>query len=457
MLKSGKLGRYQKRYQFSKIEGLFMHNDYTLLWRTYSNGTKVVFYYAYDDKDVRQGPWTTKCRSITAARNYCNRLIKLDRLIPNRGTLVTFGEYAQGFWERGSDYLANQEGRTDITPSYIDNCKKMTANQILPFFADKPLEKITYKDVNKWLLGFKRREIQVGDKTEIKSYKNTYANTVFGTLYTMMAWAVEQELIKVNPCAKVKKLKNDRKKIEIITVAEVQKLFPKNWKTIWGDKALAYAANRLASLTGMRAGEILGLRGEYVFDDYIYVCGQYGEYGYGPTKTKETRFIPLIPEMIGLLKKLVEKNGTGYVFSLDGGGKPVCRKHIYDEFHRALKRIGIDQNEITRRGLSIHSWRHFLNTELQMQGLSLQQVQAVTGHKSDHMSEWYSHFDARQLANVMEAQHVIMGNKKPGTAREAAGKPAGKTGGGKQPAAEGTTRRVVPFPAQEHAKKRKGA
>jgi hypothetical protein len=30
-----------------------MHNDYTLLWRTYPNGTKVVFYYAYDDKDVR--------------------------------------------------------------------------------------------------------------------------------------------------------------------------------------------------------------------------------------------------------------------------------------------------------------------------------------------------------------------------------------------------------------------
>jgi hypothetical protein len=57
-----------------------------------------------------------------------------------------------------------------------------------------------------------------------------------------------------------------------------------------------------------------------VFDDYIYVCGSYGEYGYGPTKTKETRFIPLIPEMIGLLKKLTERNGKGYVFSQGGGG-----------------------------------------------------------------------------------------------------------------------------------------
>jgi integrase len=181
----------------------------------------------------------------------------------------------------------------------------------------------------------------------------------------------------------------------------------------------------------MRAGEILGLRGEYVFGDYIYVCGSYGDYGYGPTKTKETRFIPLIPEMIGLLEKLMERNGKGYVFSLDGGGKPVRRKYFYDEFHRALKKIGIDQNEIRRRGLSIHSWRHFLNTELQTQGFTLEQVQAVTGHKSDRMTEWYSHFDARKLSDVTEAQRVITEAKKP---EKKTGKAANsKTGTGKKP------------------------
>jgi integrase len=208
---------------------------------------------------------TTKCQSVTAARNYCNRLIKTDRLIPKRGSLLTFGEFAEGFWERGSDYLDNQDGRADITPAYIDNCKKMTANQILPFFGKISLERITKKDINKWLLGFKNREVTVDGKTEKKAYKNTYANTVLGTLNTMMAWAVEQEIIKANLCASVKRLKNDRKKIEIITAEEVQNLFPKNWKTIWGDKEIAYIANRLASLTGMRAGEIMGLRGGICF------------------------------------------------------------------------------------------------------------------------------------------------------------------------------------------------
>jgi integrase len=331
----------------------------------------------------------------------------------------------------------------------------MTANQILPFFADTPLEKITYRDINKWLLGFKNREITVDGKKEKKVYKNTYANTVLVTLNVMLGYAVEQELLTVNPCARVRRLKNDRKSIEIITVEEVQKLFPENWETVWDGKEAAYVANKLASLTGMRAGEIMALRGEYVFDDYIYVCGSYGEYGSGPTKTKETRFIPLIPEMIGLLRKLMEKNGNGYVFSLDGGAKPICRKYFYDGFHRALKRIGIDQAEITRRGLSIHSWRHFLNTELQMQGLTLRQVQAVTGHKSEAMTEGYSHFDARQLVDVMKAQRVINGTKKPGKGmnQTARGKPEKAAADGK-PGKRGD---VLPFPAKEGELKKKRA
>jgi hypothetical protein len=162
----------------------------------------------------------------------------------------------------------------------------------------------------------------------------------------------------------------------------------------------------------------------------------------------------------------MEKNGAGYVFSLDGGAKPVCRKYFYDEYHRALKRIGIDQSEIARRGLSIHSWRHFVNTELQQQGLTLQQVQAVTGHKSNRSTETYSHFDARQLSCVMDAQYVIMGTKKPGK-DAAAGKPGGsantasskaaakdKAGAGKKP---GRPDLKLVKPERETKAARKGA
>jgi integrase len=257
--------------------------------------------------------------------------------------------------------------------------------------------------------GPKREVIEDGEK-KVKQYKNTYANSVFRTLKVMMTEAVRRGLIAENPCLNVQRLKNDRKGIEIITAEEVRRLFPKNYQTVWGGREIAYVANKLASLTGMRAGEILGLRGEFVFDNYILVCGQYGPFGYLPhTKTKENRNIPVMPEMMSLLRKLIERNGKGFVFSLDGGASPVSRNNLYTGLQSALEKIGIDDKEMRRRGLTLHSWRHFVNTELQRLGLTIPQVQSVTGHKSDRMTEWYSHPDARQLDAVIEAQAVIAG------------------------------------------------
>jgi integrase len=127
----------------------------------------------------------------------------------------------------------------------------------------------------------------------------------------------------------------------------------------------------------MRASEILGLRGEYIFDEYIHVCAQYDEYGYRPTKTKEKRNIPLAPMIISELRQLALKNNN-------------------------------TQEEIKRRGLSMHSWRHFFNTTLQMANVALSKVQSVTGHKSDRMTKWYTHFDSKDFAEVRGVQEALL-------------------------------------------------
>jgi hypothetical protein len=121
----------------------------------------------------------------------------------------------------------------------------------------------------------------------------------------------------------------------------------------------------------MKASEILGLRGENIFDEYIHVCAQHDEYGYRPTKTKKKRNIPLALMIINELRQLAAENNNGYVFSLDGGETPVTRKLMYNKFHKALQAIGMTQEEIKRRGLSMHSWRHFFNTTLQMANVAL--------------------------------------------------------------------------------------
>ena len=92
-----------------------MHNTFTLFLRKYPNGKEVYFYYAYDDEGQRRGAWTTKSKTKTEARNYCHRLIKIGALIPDRRKSMTFGEFANGFWERGSEYIQYRDKRTDIT------------------------------------------------------------------------------------------------------------------------------------------------------------------------------------------------------------------------------------------------------------------------------------------------------------------------------------------------------
>jgi integrase len=375
-----------------------MHNDFTLFWRVVPSGKKVVYYYAYDENGLRRGPWTTGLTSMTLARNHCNKLLKDGTLLPYKMGGQTFAEYAEGWWEWDTcKHLKKRRKRHNITQAYADNNKKMLKNRLLPYFGNMPMNKITPEEIENWL-----------DAMAEEGYQNTYTNTILGTLKTMMIEAVARKLIASNTTANMEKLVNDRKNIKIITREEFKALFVKDWKRVWDNGRIFYTANKLTALTGMRSSEVLGLRGEYVFDDHIYLCKQYDEYGYRDTKTKDKHNIPLTGDMINDLKKLKAMNGEGFLFSLDGGSEPICRRTMYDDFHRALNRIGIDDEEIADRHLHLHAWRHFCNTELQKAGISIPKVQSVTGHKSNRMTEWYCHFDPNEFGEIRKAQDALL-------------------------------------------------
>jgi hypothetical protein len=70
--------------------------------------------------------------------------------------------------------------------------------------------------------------------------------------------------------------------------------------------------------------------------------------------------------------------------------------------------IGISKDEIAERKLHIHAWRHFFNTELLKGGLTVTQIQAVTGHKSERMTEMYFHFEPGDFKKAMEVQEALL-------------------------------------------------
>jgi integrase len=134
--------------------------------------------------------------------------------------------------------------------------------------------------------------------------------------------------------------------------------------------------------------------------------------GYRETKTKVKHHIPLTGEVNADLKELKKVNGDGFLFSLTGGDKPVTGRHLYNGLRKAFIHIGISEKEIEERGLNVHAWRHFCNTELQKGGLTIQKVQAVIGHKSERSTERYTHFNPLDFVEVTEIQAALL-RKKP--------------------------------------------
>ena len=396
-----KIGVIRYDINFQKTGVFTMHNDFTLFTRKVPSGKMVVYYYAYGDEGQRLGPWTTGHFNRTAARNYCNLLNRKGKLLPGPNEIPTFAEFSAVFWDwLKSPYLKERKKRRELTQSYADKNKRTTEATLVPHFGKMKLDKITGELIDKWM-----------DNMIAEEYSNATINSYYNTLQTMIRWAVKKRVIERDPFLDVDKLLKKKRDKKIITSDEFKKMFVEDWKTVWNNDFLCCTANKLAALTGMRCSEVLGLRGEYVFDDHIYLAGQYDAYGYRPTKTKIKHHIPLTGEMVDDLRRLMKVNGDGFVFSLDGGEKPVNRYYLYYGLNKAFNNIGITKDAIKERGLNIHAWRHFCNTVLQKAGLSIKKVQAVTGHKSEDMTDNYTHFDPADFGEVPSIQAELLKKK----------------------------------------------
>gem|GEM_PF-276698 len=380
-----------------------IREDFTVFPRSLKSGLVVFYYQTYDDKGNRQNARSTGQTKRTEARAYCMRLFKKGLLIPEQRA-PTFGEFSKGWWNAETCYyLKWRELHEPLAYSTVVMFKGHFEKHIKDYWAKYRLDEITVDDVEKWLL-------ELSEKSEEgkKPLKPKTINLILGTFKLMLGEAHRKKIIKSNPCVEVKELRVDAYDRVIFTVDEVRKLFPANWTTVWKCHFI-YMLNRLAACTGMRIGELRGLRAEHVFDDYINVCGQYTRYGYKPlTKTKDNRKIPITPLIKQELDVLIGINGEGYLFSDDGGETPVPVERIGRQFERALKKIGINHEERKKRNLTFHAWRHFLNTYLRMHNVSDAKVQSVTGHKTKKMTDRYTHFDTRQFTEVRDIQSELL-------------------------------------------------
>ena len=82
-----------------------------------------------------------------------------------------------------------------------------------------------------------------------------------------------------------------------------------------------------------------------MLDKHIVVFGQHTKYGYASTKNHKSRTIPVTEKIIEELETFKAACREGYLFSTNGGKKPITARALSAAFKRALTILGIMPDE----------------------------------------------------------------------------------------------------------------
>ncbi|MBP6830342.1 MAG: site-specific integrase [Deltaproteobacteria bacterium] len=164
---------------------------------------------------------------------------------------------------------------------------------------------------------------------------------------------------------------------------------------------VAHVLYQSALLTGMRAGELAGLRWEDVSlpKRHIDVRRSYD----GKTKTRASRrHVPIVDRLLPTLeawKEMCPSSTEGLVFPNRKGGMHRESARIFQEvLHRVLDRAGFERpvHGRARHCIHFHSLRHTFACHWMLKGGKIERLVRVMGHTSRVMTEHYANLGGYQ-------------------------------------------------------------
>ena len=212
-----------------------------------------------------------------------------------------------------------------------------------------------------------------------------YIHTV---IHSALEQAKKEGMIIINPAEATKLPKQEQKEIKYLDAAEAA-IFLATAK-----ESKHFAAFFLALNTGIRRGELLGLRWQdidfkacqlTVNQGLVRVTGK-GLIFQEPKTKLSNRVINLAPAVLQVLKEhKAEQNeirllaGSAYNADLDlvfanELGEPICPRAFTRIFERVVKRAGLD--------VTFHGLRHTFATIALEQGVDVKTIQETLGHHS---------------------------------------------------------------------------
>ena len=200
-----------------------------------------------------------------------------------------------------------------------------------------------------------------------------------------IAWK-EWDWINFNPVLNTRKLKEPRGRVRFLDKQERERLLKACRES---RSSFLYIIVVLALSTGMRKGEILGLRWRDVdFHSRRIVIQE--------TKNGERRAVPLVATSLQLIEQLKANDFNSmddFIFhSPEDKTKSCC---IRTAWEKAIKRSAITD-------FRFHDLRHSTASYLAMSGATLLEIADILGHKTLQMVKRYSHLSEDHKATVLE-------------------------------------------------------
>jgi len=190
----------------------------------------------------------------------------------------TFASFTGDFFDPDGEWAREKRRRGHrLSADQCERHGRSMKNHLLPYFGRMRIGRVDDEHI---------RYFQ--EKLEDKHLSCGTINRVTVALRLVVKAAYRKKLLRRMPVVEAVSEK-DRKQRGVYLPGEIRALF----KLEWPDRR-RYVANKLAAATGMRAGEITGLREGNVHPEYIEVEHTWSpRFGLGPTKTGRPRIAPI--------------------------------------------------------------------------------------------------------------------------------------------------------------------
>ncbi len=255
--------------------------------------------------------------------------------------------------------------------------KKIWIRQLIEVFGNENVSDLNTRIIENW------------QSERLKRNKPATVNRVLSCLKHMVNKGVDWDMASEETLKKVRKVKlleENNKRLRFLTIEECQRLL--NCCTPHLRPIVTVALH-----TGMRRGEILGLKWEQVDLRHGFIL-------LDKTKNKERREIPIDDTLRELFEEIPHSVESVYVFT-DKDGNPY--KSVKRSFNTALRKAEIHD-------FRFHDLRHTFASHLVMAGVDITSVKELLGHKSLTMTMRYSHLSQGHKRKAVNTLDNVLNN-----------------------------------------------